>query len=155
MSELTLLLDNEKPASYGENFVGHKYCAEEIFAGIVESYLGNDQSVTWVEVPDKLNDLKNSFTHTALTVNGRDIPSKLIHSGNIMGLIGVTKDGTSFYTNIDGQFAMVAPEGRIVTDIEAFFDSGIYSSIEDEVFVYSTELLEQYAQYNELELKTA
>lgn len=153
---VSVYIDNVKREAFGENFAGHQYSAEEVLQGLVIDYINNNTSIEWIEVPDSIRKFKESFFEpTGIVIAGRDVPKKIIKhgfGGNILTLHhasdgfseayktenpGYPKDynGSTAYTDGD-YFALLDAEGSVISDIEAFYESGISEMWEKDNIVY-------------------
>lgn len=161
---VAVYIDEVKQETFGENFAGHKYSAAEVFEGIVIDYLNNNTSIDWIEVPELIREFKkNFFEPTGLVIAGRDVPKRIIehgYGGNILTLHfasdGFTEEykaktpdypkdynGNTAYTDEYGTYALLDAEGNVITDIEAFFESGIASMWEADNIVFGKEELDE------------
>jgi len=165
---VSVYIDNVKQETFGENFIGHKYCAEEVLEGIVVDYLNNNTSIEMIEVPDRIRKFKESFFEpTGIVIAGRDVPKKIVQhgfGGNVLTLNyasdgfseaykaenpGYPKDynGITAYADADGDyFTLLDAEGNVVTDIEAFYESGISEMWEKDNIVFGKEELAEIAK---------
>lgn len=162
---VSVYIDNVKQETFGENFIGHKYSAEEVLQGLVIDYINNNTSIEWIEVPDSIREFKESFFEpTGIVIAGRDVPKKIVqHGGNILTLNyasdgfsetykaenpGYPKDynGSAAYTTDGDYFALLDAEGNVVTDIEAFYESGISEMWEKDNIVFGKEELAEIAK---------
>ncbi len=166
---VTVYIDEVKQGAFGENFAGHKYNAAEVFEGLVVDYLNNNTSIDWIDVPETLRDFKKTFFEpTGLVIAGRDVPKRIIehgYGGNILTLHfasdGFTEDykaknpdcskdynGSTAYTDEYGTYALLDAEGSVITDIEAFYESGIASMWEEDNIVFGKNELDEIAKEN-------
>ena len=164
---VTVYIDEVKQGTFGENFAGHKYNSAEVFEGIVIDYLNNNTSVDWIEIPECIREFKKEFFEpTGLVIAGRDVPKRIIehgYGGNILTLHfasdGFTEEykaktpdypkgynGNTAYTDEYGTYALLDAEGSVITDIEAFYESGISSMWEADNIVFGREELAEIAK---------
>ncbi len=153
---VSVKINDDEPSTFGENFAGHKYNAAEAFESIVIAYINGNTEVEWIEVPEVIQEFKNKFfIPSGLTIAGREVPEKILSSrGDILTLHlasdGFTSEykekhpdypkeykGNTAYTNEFGTYALIDEKGNVVTDIEAFYFSGIMQMEEDENIVFS------------------
>ena len=161
----SVYIDNVKQEAFGENFAGHQYSAEEVLEELVVDYLNNNTSIEWIEVPDRIRKFKESFFEpTGIVIAGRDVPKKIIKhgfGGNVLTLSFASdgfseaykaenpdsKDynGSAAYTDGD-HFALLDAEGSVISDIEAFYESGISEMWEKDNIVFGKEELAEIAK---------
>ena len=159
-------IDDVKQETFGKNFAGHQYSAEEVLEGLVVDYLNNNISIEWIEVPECIRKFKDKFFEpTGLVIAGRDVPQKIIKhgfGGNILTLHhasdgfseaykaenpGYPKDYNGSTAYADGDyFALLDAEGSVISDIEVFYESGISEMWEKDNIVFGKGELAEIAK---------
>ena len=164
---VVVYIDDVKQNNFGESFAGHRYNATEAFESLVIDYLNNNTSIDWIEIPELIREFKKRFFEpTGLVISGRDVPKRIIEHGygrNILTLHfasdGFSDEykaknpncselyaGITAYTEEFGSYALLDDEGNVVTDIEAFYDNGLYQMWEDDNIIFGKDELKKIAK---------
>lgn len=162
---IRVLIDGEEKETYGENFAGHKYDAADVFTSIIEAYISCNDAVEYIEVPEEVKVAKVSFCDELL-VGDRIVPKRIIHNRDILDLKAVSNGysktyksknpdcsekykGCAVYLNENGGSVLTDELGAIITDIEAFWMSGVLQINKEDNIVFGKEYLEKIAEYYE------
>ena len=140
--------DGIEKKTFGESFVGHKYDANDFLDAVIAAYMNCDTAVCINDVCKKLEKAFDAF-NDIIEIEGRKIQRKIMTpSLGIADLnIVVEKDKklTKVYSR-DEMLIYVNDAGTVMSDIEAFVNSGIVSDINDggKIVFASDEIIKNY-----------
>ena len=123
--KVELFLDGNKYNGELETWAGYKMKAENLFESVMNSYLRNDGAYTYGDewkIFSKIDSAKEE--QDGLITK---LPTLYFGSLKVYELEYATTR-FRFYNNYD-EFLMLDTEGRVKTDIEAFYTSGLYQEI--------------------------
>lgn len=124
---LTVKKDGEETTDFGYFWSGTKVGADDMIASLIHAYVLGDKDVTFSYVCPAIEKLKSGieYKYNVPTVFPKD-------ENNDLPLEAVTKDGKAYYSN--GDYFVMAKDGKIVTDMENFFTEGLIADKDNLVF---------------------
>ena len=128
--DVAVYVNGERLEDFGESFVGQRYLAEDVLKAAVLAFINNNAEYGFTEVPDKIRAVKDDFFETLMDFEGRAVPKRLL--GWLLSPLPcqmVSKDGCAAYTNGDS-FVLTDRNGRVLTDMENFYEEGLYDMYE-------------------------
>ena len=151
VDKVNVLFDGKPRVDFGEAFSGYRFTAKDVFSDAVISYLNNDTSYLWEEIPKELQKLKAKYFKSCLNVHGREVP-KYIYDRymNRMTLVlassGEKDDSSTAYSGClaylgdDGNFSLMdTATGKCITDMECFFVSGVCDMLKNDNIIYQND----------------
>ncbi len=145
-AENVLIMENgKKMTSFGENFAGHRYNANEVLEFAIAAYLNNNEMYKFVEIPEEIVKAGKKMTEYAVDLNGHRYTKTLYNSWlNEIPLQMVTDLG-AVYDNGEG-CAYLDEKGNVVTDIEAFMLSAAVDMYKNAEILYITDDYRDYME---------
>ena len=147
---LTVLVNGKETERFGTTFAGHVNDKWDAFISAIKQYVNGNNNVTWLSIPDDICSIKEQVHGKYVNVDSvcRPVPEKILGPyDHICTVEHIWADGDAAYTNRDGIFAILDAEGRLLTDIEAFYTEFLQDKFEThKECVYGRELLSEIAK---------
>lgn len=141
-------VDGTQMVELGENFLGHRYSAEEAAISVIRAYInGNKTFRTKYVIPYISNYADDFFEESGMreqyisdrgTLLLRQIPLRYFGERALLPLQMVDKDGMQYYSN-DDEFILVRPDGSLASDYEFLYENSMIESLENKDYKYKSE----------------
>jgi len=149
-NNIVMTMDDELVKDYGESFSRHKYDALGVLRSAIISYINNDESCTYIDVPIEIASLKSDFFVPKLTVNGHVYSEHYIIDGLKKFDCVIITDNAAGYVGDDGECILLSDKGHVMTDNEAFFKEAVLLFFRTrEILFISPELEKSLNEYED------
>lgn len=144
---VTVSCNGIQVTNFGESFAGYRYEAEDILRMAILAHINTDRTYEFINIPDNIKKIGSQLCQSFLKVKTRDVPQIYYdYCFDPLKVILITSSGAA-YIGDDGQCALVNKDGRLITDIEAFFVSGVMQLVEEDEIIFMSEDAKQLVNY--------
>lgn len=138
-----VFVNGKAKTDFGESFQGYRFDAEDVAESLIRSYVNDNRTIVFENVHEILRNFREVFFQdTGMEFNERKIPGKFLAEQELE-LNVVNTEGYQYYSNGD-DFALVDPNGRLITDVEVFFMGSLMDDYDKGRFLYASPMIEEY-----------